>query len=327
MKYSAKEKLLTSVSFEAFFLKIESFIDRIKPFAQNTNEKKLLEEALRKMLSTSEGREIFEKAPNYLKLIVTDFSKQGIPYFQMAFDQKDTIQANFIFVSDENKFFLPILLAHEIEHSIQPKIPKGLTFEQYTTLYKLREIDSRLTEMQVAVELGIDQDFKWADSFRLYGRMYHQNYRKFEQQGYSRLNSIILSKQKTRAYFIKEYLKDTETETFIEPRWKAIYEKYILHSITTQNLSFKTKENQTTEERSRYDKVLNFYLNKAGLFLQIYEINRLGLNKNKKEITKTIQFLGLINHLKKSINEREISSSFLKRIIQKKKKCNNRISQ
>ncbi len=286
---------------EAYLEKARGFISRINTPLFNFSDEKLLTDAFKTMLSTEEGRQIFEKVPNNLRLIVADFSRSNIPRFQMAYDTKRTIIADNEFTSEENELVLPLILAHEMKHTIQPKMPKGLTLDQYATLYKLREIDSRMTEMQVMVDWGLDQRYEiLSKPHREYASMYREKLDKRLKSGISDKRARELAKQETRSHFFKIYLRDDDSDRFIEPKWKKAYESYMMETIIFENTEFKKPEDQTQAEKNAYHNALDFYLKECGPFLHRWDINKTGINKENEDFEITKRAVNLLDTLKKS---------------------------
>lgn len=286
---------------EVYLEKARGFISRIDTPLFNFSDKRLLSDAFKTILSTEEGRQIFEKVPDDLRLIVADFSRSDIPYFQMFCDTKSTIVADNEFTSEENKMVLPLLLAHEMKHTIQPKMPKGLTLDQYATLYKLREIDSRMVEMQVMVDWDLDQRYEiLSKPHREYASMYREKLDKRLKSGISDKRARELAKQETRSHFFKIYLRDDDSNRFIEPEWKKAYESHMIKSLLLTNMDFKKPEDQTQAEKNAYHNALDFYLKECGPFLHRWDINKTGINKENEDFEITKRAVNLLDTLKKS---------------------------
>ncbi len=269
-------------------------------------ESRLLNEAFEMMLNTEEGREVFERAPTNLNLKSLNFSPE---------DRKNDIAMlavdNFVYVDSdiietENIGGLAMMLAHDIEHHNQPDFPDNLTFDQYATLYKLREIDGLLTEMQVATECGLDQFPSLPEPYHLYGKMYHRNCDKYLKKGVREEKAKRWAKQETKAYFFKAYLNDDEP--FIDPEWKQAYEDRLLKSILSESVKIRNNSFSDYESDEIYFKSLDFYLEKCGKFLNKWDINRSGISASNVEATLVKEAIDLYDLLK---NDPELKKSTL----------------
>ncbi len=259
-------------------------------------ESRLLNEAFEMMLNTEEGREVFEKAPTNLNLKSLNFSSENRKndIAMLAIDNFVYVDSDF--VKKNNVAGLAMMLAHDIEHHNQPDFPDNLTFDQYATLYKLREIDGLLTEMHVATECGLDQFPSLPKPYHLYGKMYHRNYDKYLKKGVRQEKAKRWAKQETKAYFFKAYLNDDEP--FIDPEWKQTYEDRLLKSILSESVKIRNSSFSDYESDEAYFNSLDFYLEKCGKFLNKWDINRTGIGFSNMEATFVKEAIDLHDILK-----------------------------
>ncbi len=240
-----------------------------------------LNQAFEKMLSTQEGRDVFVSSPENVTIKSFSFSKENRKTIGLfAFNR--TIGVNKDLISDENINLLSILLPHEFEHLNQPKIPKGLTFDQYATLYKLMEVDAHLTAMQAYAESNFKKPSLLGKVYDYYKNVFRENLSHYNKNIKEREKAYTLAKYRTKAYFFKEYMNNDEA-SFIDPHWKKGYEDRLFKSVLSGKRHLKTPQEQKSEDQIAYTNSLDFYLNRCGGFLKKSDINSSGISsKNKK---------------------------------------------
>lgn len=289
---------------DEFHKKAKRFSSTIETPFFHFKEKNILNNAFKRLLLTEEGREIFKKSPSDLKLIANSFKEiEGLQGISMgAFE--NYILADSEFINREDLDQITIALGHELQHHLQPEIPDNLTLDQYLILYKLQEIDSRLTEFQIATEIGITVQMFDQPQYRSYARLYQKNLEIFTKKGHSKKEAKKLAKQKTKAHFFKKYL--VSDDSHIDWIWKKDYEIRALESILYSDMKFSKKESQSPKIRKEFDSNLNFYLQECGSFLHKWEIQKTGFDKQDKKLYLLKQSIKLKEALETDPNYRNL---------------------